>query len=115
MIKNTILAVVVVALGASTLMNRSRIATLESELAARPPVIVVDQTRIAMQALSGDFTEYDIEDHTKKFDRALQALRASGALVIRSDAVLTSPAAVTVSAADLGLSRQDKLATAGVE
>lgn len=95
----------------STLATRSKISQLEAELVNRPPVIVVDQTRIAMESLTGNFSEADIEEHARKFDRALQALRSSGALIIRSDAVLFSPEGVTVTASDLGLRGPDVAAS----
>ena len=68
--------------------------TLKTELAARPPIAVIDEAAFVQANLKSGATTQDLEELLLRSEKAATTLTENGYLVLRKNQVFSAPAEI---------------------
>ena len=68
-----------------------QLAELEEEVRMRPPVLVVDMAKIALDSVPIGSSKTEIEDHFRNTQRVIDRFRDAGFLILSRENIVSAP------------------------
>lgn len=85
-----------------------QIDNLQEEVALRPPVIVVDMAKLAIDALPVGSPKEDIQRHFEQTQLVIEKFKSAGFLVLPRETIISVPDDLMLTTADVEIGRSSK-------
>lgn len=94
-------AATAIAFASSFFYFNPKLEQLEEEIALRPPVIVVDMTKLAIDSVPIGSSKEDIEAHFEKAQKIIDQFKKAGFLVLPRENIISAPDDLMLTQTDL--------------
>lgn len=102
--QDTLIAVVIgatIGFGGSVAFLKPKISSLESELAVRPPVLVVDLAKLAVESVPVGSSSEAMDEHFANTRQLIQKFQQEGYIVLARQSTLGVPESFVLHSKDL--------------